>query len=188
MSEGAYEENLRHIAEPAASSEREKAVSTTVEDHIALWFTDVLREWAHYESEDEEARGIAVGLASFIDKKVRDQGESYVTLYAHTEKAVDTIEEAAMYGARQDPDELGYRVGVAAGDLRLSFVGDGDPEVVEMDGERTVVYDEEEARESLAEEQMAKAESEHLAELERDANARGVNNRKTPRVNPNYRE
>jgi len=123
MSKGAYESNLRHIAEPQSPSERENATSVTIEDHLALWFGDVLREYAHYEA-DEPHDGIAVGLASYIDKKVRDQGKSQVSLYAHTLKAVETIENAANYGVSEvDTRSVGGLIVEAAGDLRYEYAG-----------------------------------------------------------------
>lgn len=200
---GAYQDNLRHVAEPQAPSERDKAVSTTVEDFEALWFTDALREFAHYGDHDHESQsGIAVAYASFIDQKVREQGKSYVTLYAHTEVAAETLMDALYHDCPDDVDDRGDYPMVVFRALEESFaeafahyVDDEmapatppEPQVERIDGEQQVVFDADEARESYADMKMAEAESEHLAKVEEDANARGVNNRKTPRVNPRYNE
>jgi hypothetical protein len=199
----AYTDNLRHIAEPQAPSEREKAVSTTIEDHEALWVADILREFAHYADHDhDDQSGIAVGYASFIDKQVRDHGKSYVTLYAHTDVAAETLMDALYWDCPDDVDDRGNYPMVVFRSLEESFAevfahfvddemapeSPPEPQVTDIDGEETVVFDEDEARNSYAMMEMEKAESEHLAELEAEAEKRGINNQKTPRVNPNYRE
>jgi hypothetical protein len=158
---GAYEDNLRHIAEPAAPSERDKATTVTLDDWVALWFAEVLREYAHYVA-DEPHDGIAVGLASHIDKKVRDHGKSYVPIYAHTNEAVEAIERAAVdYAEERDDSGTAPHIEVSsmAGSLRLEFI-DKNPKVVELNGEKTVVYDEDDAEESLAMKEIGEAESE----------------------------
>jgi len=94
---GAYENQLRHVAEPQAPTERESATSVTIEDHEALWFTDVLREFVHYGDTDGGESEIAVAYASYIDQKVRDEGVSHVDLYVHTDTAVDVLCAAMDY-------------------------------------------------------------------------------------------
>lgn len=92
---GAYEENLRHLAEPGSPSEATEAVSISLEDYEALWFTEALREFEHYgDKREDEQDGIALGYASYIDKKVRDQGASHVDLFVHTELAGNTLMDA----------------------------------------------------------------------------------------------
>lgn len=201
---GAYEDNLRHVAEPASPTERRKAVSVSIEDHTALWFTDVLREYAHYgDHEDDDQEGIAVAYASYIDTKVRDEGQSHVPLYAHTQLAAETLMDALYYHVPDDiedrrdyPMVLFTEAEGSAAEAFSHYVDDPEapdapeesPQVAEIDGEETVVFDVEEARESYAMMEIERAESEALAEIEADANARGVNNRRTPRVNPRYNE
>lgn len=90
MSEGHYEDNLRHMAEPADPSDREEAVSTTVSDVEALYLANLLREWAGYHADDDE-RPVALGYAQFIDRQVRQNGKRDVRLYAHTSKAAETL-------------------------------------------------------------------------------------------------
>lgn len=186
---GAYEDHLRHVAEPQAPSEKEKAVSTTIEDHAALWLGEHLREFAHYGShQPTHQEGIAAAYASYIDKKVRDLGQRYVTLYVHTEPAVETLIDALYYAADSvDPEEyptvLHLDVANALGEMFLAFVDDGgqdnpgDPIVTNMDGTMTVVFDPDEAFESYAEMQTAKAESEAMKRHEEAAAEHaGVNN------------
>lgn len=92
---GAYENNLRHVAEPASPDERERAVSTTIRDYEALFLTEVLREFAHYGDHDDERQGgIAVAYAAYIDKQVRANARSYIDLYAHTDVAAETLLDA----------------------------------------------------------------------------------------------
>jgi hypothetical protein len=190
---GAYEDNLRHVAEPASPSERDKAVSTTIEDHEALWFTEALREFAHYGDTDNGE--VAVAYASFIDKKVRDEGKSYVTLYAHTETAAETLMDALYHhipepGSRDDtPMTLVTTLEDAFAEAFAHYVDDPEtpdappePQVTDIDGEETVVFDEDEARESYAIAEMEKAESEAVARQEREADRRGVTG--LPETNP----
>lgn len=166
-SQPAYESQLRHLAEPAAPSEREKAVAATIEDFEALWFTDILREHAHYGDHDYEDEGdIAVAFASFIDAKVREQGQSYVTLYTHTHEAIETLLNALLEAkATRESVPIAIYNGIedefANAFIESEQTDDIEPKVVEMGGEETVVYDEEEARESYGMKQDAELEAEY---------------------------
>jgi hypothetical protein len=192
----AYEEQLRHVAEPAAPSERRKAVTATIEDYHALWLTDVLRDYAHYGDHDYDDEGaIAVAYASYIDAKVRDEGRSYVDLYAHTDVAVETLLNAILTTRADAGGDADFPITVyqaVENEFANAFIETADgaspesPKVIELDGERTVVFDEDEARESYAEKEMFEAESEALREAEREMDARGIDGRKTPRVDPRY--
>jgi len=195
--EGAYERNLRHVAEPAAPSEREKAISASIEDHEALWLSPILREHAHYGDHDhDDESGIAVAYASYIDQKVRGEGLSWVELYAHTEQAIETLVNAILqyrwdnFSDDDFPIRLYNRI---EDEFASAFIRSeeepniGSPKVIEIDGEKTVAYDEDEAKRSYADMKMAEAEAERLRELEADAEARGVHGRRTPRVNPRFR-
>jgi len=93
----AYEEQLRHVAEPQAPTERESATSVTIEDYEALWFTDVLREFAHYGDTEGTESKTAVAYASYIDQKIRGEGASQVALYVHTDEAQTTLLKALDY-------------------------------------------------------------------------------------------
>jgi hypothetical protein len=93
---GAYEDHLRHTAQPSDPDDRETATSLTLADYEALWFADYLREYAHYEAEDDDS-GIAAAYAAYIDTAVRERGSSYVTLYVHTRAAADTLLATASY-------------------------------------------------------------------------------------------
>jgi hypothetical protein len=116
---GAYEDSLQHIAEPASPSEREQTPSATLDDYVALWFTTPLREFAHYEA-DAPHSTIAVGLASYIDTKVRDEGTSNVAIYAHTDEAIETIIDALDHGAaKHNPTDIPGQVSAAVGQLDL---------------------------------------------------------------------
>jgi hypothetical protein len=194
---GEYEDQLRHVAEPAAPSEREKANAATIEDHVALWLTDHLRDFSHYGDTEGDQGGIALAYASYIDQKVRDEGQSWVSLYVHTEQAAETLLDA-LYAAvpamedRADIPMIFVRdCEEAFAEVYAAFVedadvdGPGEPTITEIDGERTVVFDEEDARESYAMMQMHEAESEALARAEREAEGRGVNN--LPENNPALR-
>jgi hypothetical protein len=192
----AYEDQLRHVAEPAAPSERRKAVTATLADYQALWLTDVLREYSHYGDHDYNDEGaIAIAYASYIDAKVRDEGRSHVDLYAHTDVAVETLLNAILTHRADAGGDTDFPLTVYTAienEFANAFIESEEgpspeaPKVVEIDGERTVVFDEDEARESYAEKQLAEAESEALREQEREMDARGVDGRKTPRVDPRY--
>lgn len=174
---GSYEANLRHIAEPQAPSEREKAVATTIEDYEALWLSEVLREFAHYADHDHEAQsGIAIGYASYIDQKVRSEGSSYVTLYAHTDVAAETLLDA-LYWDVPDDDRRDYPMVLfrslegAFAEVFAHYVDDPEtpeaPPEPEVDDDMGVVFDPDDARESIAMKQMAEKEAEREAELDR---------------------
>lgn len=110
---GAYEETLRHIAEPQAPSDRETAVGATIHDYEALFFAEALREFAHYgESDHNDVPEIAVGYASHIDVKVRDEAEHYVTLYAHTRVAAETLLDALYHHIPESGKRGGYPMAV----------------------------------------------------------------------------
>jgi hypothetical protein len=93
---GAYEDHLRHTAQPSDPDDRETATSLTLADYEALWFADYLREYAHYEAEDDDS-GIAAAYAAYIDTAVRERGSRHVTLYVHTRAAADTLLATASY-------------------------------------------------------------------------------------------
>lgn len=94
MARDNYNENLRHMAEPATPDERERAVSISLEDYQALYLASMLREWAAYHAPDDEQASIAKGYVEFIDKQVRDQDEYVANLYAHTRLASEVITDA----------------------------------------------------------------------------------------------
>lgn len=89
-----YDTNLRHMAEPAAPADREEAVSVTLADHEALYLAGVLIEWSHYMTGDEERSSIGQGYVEYINRQVRGREKRHVTLYAHTPKAADVLNEA----------------------------------------------------------------------------------------------
>jgi hypothetical protein len=96
---GEYQDNLQHVAEPASPSERREARSTTIEDYEGLWFTQVLRGYAHYGAESDERGDVALAYAEYIDGKVRDAGNGRVTLYSHTPVATAVLQEALWYAS-----------------------------------------------------------------------------------------
>lgn len=86
-----YSDNLRHMAEPATPSDREEAVSISLDDYKALWLASMLREWAGYHAEDENMANIARGYVEYINQQVRDNGQTTVTIYTHTKKAAKVV-------------------------------------------------------------------------------------------------
>lgn len=100
-----YDDNLRHMAEPATPHERERAVSTAIPDYEALYITDALYEWAGYMAPDDEAASIALGYAQYINHRVRKQGNETVTLYAHTERAAEVLTSALEEWAYECADQ-----------------------------------------------------------------------------------
>lgn len=163
-----YDDNLRHIAEPAAPSGRKQAVSATVPDYDALWLAEALREYAHYgDHPDERHREIAVSYVEFIDRKVRDQERRHVTLYAHTDVAADTLMGALFHANGED-----RHVESVSGDLAELYAthADGDaPEPNAVPEHETVEFSEGHAAEAIAIREMERAESEALAKQEQRA-------------------
>ena len=183
-----YNENLRHVAEPAAPTERREAVSATVSDFEALWLAEALRDYAHYGDHPAESHAtIARAYAEYIDRQVRDNERKHVSLYAHTDEAADTLMGAIFHdGAEQD---LVQRISPKLADLYIAHAeGDTPGEPHAVDGVRggTVEFSEGAAEEAEAIRQIEEGESKAIAEVEEEANALGINNRKTPRVNPRY--
>lgn len=192
---GAYEEHLRHVAEPQAPSEREKAVSTTLDDYEALWFTDHLRDYAYYADHDDGPNGgIAVAYASYIDQTVRKQAENHVTLYVHTRPAAETLVEAVEYAASDvDFDAFPTVLYLSVSNAVHAVLGQFDddyepPEVIELGGEETVAFDEIEAVDSYAEMRLAEAENEAMQQMEEAAEGRDIRNRPERRVDPRREE
>jgi len=97
---GSYEESLEHIAEPSDPSDRAEADNIMLPDYVALWFAEQCREWAYHEN-DTEKKTCAVGIASYIDAKVREEGNSHVRVYAHTGLATEVLSSVAEEGHEQ---------------------------------------------------------------------------------------
>jgi len=97
---GSYEESLEHIAEPSDPSGRADADSIMLPDYVALWFAEQCREWAYHET-DSEKQTCAVGVASYIDAKVREESKSHVRVYTHTELATEVLSSVAEEGHEQ---------------------------------------------------------------------------------------
>lgn len=167
-----YDQNLRHVAEPAAPSGRDQAVSANMASFEALWLSEQLKEYAHYGDHPEDShQGIAIAYVEFIDKKVRDEERNYVTLYAHTEAAADTL-MGAMFNA--DPDDktdavLKEAVSSPLADIYVEHADGDHPEPRAVEEHDTVEFEEGAAGEAIAEAEMARAESEALAKQERRA-------------------
>lgn len=128
-----YNENLRHVAEPAAPAERREAVSASMPDFEALWLAEALRDYAHYgDHPSSDHPDIANAYAEYIDRQVRENEHKHVALYAHTEEAADTLMGALFHeGAEQD---LVERVSPKLADLYLAHAeGEtpGEPHAVE---------------------------------------------------------
>lgn len=181
-----YNENLRHVAEPAAPAERREAVSASVSDFEALWLAEALRDYAHYgDHPAENHASIARAYAEYIDRQVRENERKHVTLYAHTDDAADTLMGALFHdGAEQT---LVERVSPKLADLYVAHAeGETPGEPHAVDGVRggTVEFEDGAAEEAEAMRQMEEAESKAIAEVEEKANTLGVNNQPTPRVDP----
>lgn len=90
-----YRENLRHVVRPDVPEERREANSATINDYDALKLRRDLSEYAAYESPTGEHESIALAYIQYIDMVVRDEKKQIVTLYAHTETAVEVLQAAA---------------------------------------------------------------------------------------------
>lgn len=163
-----YEDNLRHVAEPAAPSGRKKAVSATVPDYDALWLAEALREYAHYGDHPEaNHRDIAVAYVEFIDKKVRDQERRHVTVYAHTDEAADTL-MGALFHADESAESHVERLSTSLAELYVAHAEGQTPgEPSAVDEHDTVEFEDGNAGEAVAIAEMERAESEALAKKER---------------------
>jgi hypothetical protein len=162
-----YEDNLRHVAEPAAPSGRKRAVSATVPDYEALWMAEALREYAHYGDHPTEShQDIAIAYVEYIDRQVRDNERRHVSVYAHTDVAADTLMGALFHA---DGDEsLVESVSTALAELYVAHAdGDAPESPAAVSEHETVEFEDGAAGEAIAEAEMARAESEALAKKER---------------------
>lgn len=164
-----YEDNLRHVAEPAAPSGRDKAVSASLPDYDALWLSEALREYAHYGDHPNESHtAIAMSYVEFIDKKVREQERRHVTVYAHTDEAADTLMGALFHA--DESEALIESVSTALSELYVAHAeGETPGEPAAVSEHDTVEFEDGAAGEAIAEAEMARAEGEALAKQERRA-------------------
>lgn len=168
-----YNENLRHVAEPASPNERREAVSTSITDFEALWLAEALRDYAHYGEHPQESHvGIAVAYAEYIDRQVRENGLRHISLYAHTDEAAETLMGALFHDGTHT--DLVSRVSPKLADLYIAHVEDHTPEPHAVAGVAggTVEFEDgaaEAAKEAEAMRQIEEAESEALAKAERRA-------------------
>jgi len=161
-----YDDNLRHVAEPAAPSGRDTAVSTTVPDYEALWLSEQLKEYAHYGDHPNEAhQDIAIAYVEYIDRQVRQNERRHVSLYAHTDEAADTLMGAMFHS---EDGAMVESVSTALAELYVAHAdGDAPPEPSAVSEHDTVEFEDGAAGEAIAEAEMARAESEALAKKER---------------------
>lgn len=167
-----YEDNLRHLAEPAAPNERRMAVSTTMPDFEALWLSEALREYAHYgDHPDESHQDIAIAYVEYIERQVRENERKHVSLYAHTDEAADTLMGAMFHETTED--DLVSRISPKLADLYVEHAeGTAPSEPAEVEEFETVEFGEGNAGEAIAIAEMERAESEALQELEERAEER----------------
>lgn len=88
-----YRSNLRHLVRPDTPSERVQSPQIALTDWEALYARMALREWATYGASGEE-QDLALAYAEYIDYSVREEDNSLVELYAHTEAAQDVLRTA----------------------------------------------------------------------------------------------
>jgi hypothetical protein len=81
-----YRGQLQHVAEPSTPKERRDADFARIRDWRALYFAEQLREWGAYHGTKVHSN-IALAYADYINEQVRERGESFVCLYAHTDDA-----------------------------------------------------------------------------------------------------
>jgi hypothetical protein len=110
-----YRGQLEHMAEPSAPKERRDSDLAKIRDWMALYFAEQLREWGSYYGTDHYSN-IALAYADYINEQVRDRGESFVCLYAHTDDAKFVLMKCAhSLKSSALPTDLGleHRVGNA---------------------------------------------------------------------------
>lgn len=98
-----YRENLRHVVRPDETAERSDTPRVKLSDYEALMLQHVLTEYAGYMAGDNEER-VAEAYIDYIDMTVRDEGRSFIWLYAHTDLAVSVLQDAVEKSFIVDPD------------------------------------------------------------------------------------
>lgn len=165
-----YNQNLRHVAEPAAPTERRRAVSASVSDYEALWLAESLRDYAHYgDHPDDSHDDIAMAYVEYIDRQVRENEKTHVTLYAHTDEAADTLMGALFHSSTEQ--DLVERVSPKLAELYIAHAEDETPEphAVEDVAGGTVEFEHGAASKAENARAVAAMESEHLEKQEQRA-------------------
>lgn len=88
-----YRSSLRHVVRPDTPSERLQSPKLSLTDWEALYARMVLREYATYGAEDGEG-DLALAYAEYIDMSVREEGNTLVEMYAHTDEAAEVLRSA----------------------------------------------------------------------------------------------
>jgi hypothetical protein len=99
----AFAAQQEHVYVPLDPSDRKHAASFTLDDYEALWFARQLREYSYYDAADSDRSEIAVAYASHMSAEVKDNGQPYSTLFAHSDTALDVLFSALEY-ARDEAD------------------------------------------------------------------------------------
>lgn len=173
-----YEDNLRHLAEPATPTGREQAVSTTLASFEALWLAEWLDEYAYYGDHPDAAHeSIAKAYAVYIERQVYERRNSYVTLYAHTELAAETL-IGTLFNVDSEDDVDVALFDLVSGhiaDLYVAHQEDAAPEEpTAVEDLEQVEFSEGAAMEAENDRQIHEAESEWEREQEELAAKRGV--------------
>lgn len=93
-----YNNNLRHMAEPASPAEREDADYMSVADYMALYLANAMREFAAYGSPSDEEEEIALAYDEYLRDRAAHEGlGGYIEVYAHTQQAVNVLFDAVFY-------------------------------------------------------------------------------------------
>lgn len=119
----------RHVIRPADPSDRQTASRVRVTDFEALYMRRLLAEYASYSAPSDTRQTIARAYCEQIDDRVRDSGESFVYLYAHTDDARQVLYDAVALTSEIDYLELQQTIaeGVRdALDVRVSDPDEGD--------------------------------------------------------------
>jgi hypothetical protein len=86
-----YRDSLRHIVRPDEPHERVESRHLTIEDYEALFLYDGCVEYASYGADTGEKESIALGYAEYINDVVRNEGRGRVSLFVHTDTALDVL-------------------------------------------------------------------------------------------------
>lgn len=94
MQRNHYEQNLYHVGRPEETGARERADYITVQDWVALYLQDALREYASYGGARRKSKEICWALVEYIDMVVREEESITVTIFLHTTTAKNTVRNA----------------------------------------------------------------------------------------------
>jgi hypothetical protein len=91
MTTNYYPKVLRHVGRPSRPRERPDTPSVSLQDYEALYVSSLLEEYGYYHATDDTEKKVTLGLAEYINKRVRDESDAYLEVYLKTQRACNVV-------------------------------------------------------------------------------------------------